>query len=185
LAPPLVAMTGNAEWKPLSNPARSFQYNPGCFIIGPMRIACPTCTAEYDVPEFRLTPGKTVRCARCGGKWVAIRDPEDSPDADETLEQHGPDRPEDAERPLSPVTAMDLLAAATPRPRPPVSLTAAWIMTLVILLSAVAAVTAWREPIVRAWPPSGRILASSDHRAPLPAQGSDSAAAPSSRREKK
>ena len=36
-----------------------------------MRIACPSCDAEYDVPVSRLKPGKMVRCARCGGEWVA------------------------------------------------------------------------------------------------------------------
>jgi predicted Zn finger-like uncharacterized protein len=35
-----------------------------------MRIVCPNCSAEYEVPEARLRAGRAVRCARCGGTWV-------------------------------------------------------------------------------------------------------------------
>ena len=34
-----------------------------------MRIACPTCTAEYEVPLSMIGPGKSVRCARCRTVW--------------------------------------------------------------------------------------------------------------------
>jgi predicted Zn finger-like uncharacterized protein len=151
-----------------------------------MRIACPSCAAEYEVPTSRLTPRKLVRCARCGGEWVAIRDASElSPDANDTLAEHDPDRTREAEGALPPMTAMDRLAASAPPPSRPARLTAAWIMTFVILAVAVAAVIAWREPIVRAWPPSGRILGSSHSVTPVPDQRPDSAAPPSSRPEKK
>jgi predicted Zn finger-like uncharacterized protein len=35
-----------------------------------MRIVCPGCEAAYEVPEAMLSPGRTVRCARCGRDWV-------------------------------------------------------------------------------------------------------------------
>ncbi|MFC7735476.1 zinc-ribbon domain-containing protein [Roseomonas sp. GCM10028921] len=38
-----------------------------------MRVACPECAAEYDLPPAlatRLGEGRTVRCARCGTTWV-------------------------------------------------------------------------------------------------------------------
>ena len=37
-----------------------------------MRIACPECSAAYDVPAERVPPGKGVRCARCGGVWTPV-----------------------------------------------------------------------------------------------------------------
>ncbi|WP_428493727.1 hypothetical protein [Rhodopila sp.] len=38
----------------------------------------------------------------------------------------------------------------------------AWAMTFVVLALAVAAAVVWRNAVVRAWPPSGRILATTD-----------------------
>jgi predicted Zn finger-like uncharacterized protein len=38
-----------------------------------MRVACPECSAEYDLPPAlaaRLAEGRTVRCARCGTAWA-------------------------------------------------------------------------------------------------------------------
>jgi predicted Zn finger-like uncharacterized protein len=35
-----------------------------------MRIACPACAANYDLPDGLLVPGRLVRCARCANKWV-------------------------------------------------------------------------------------------------------------------
>ena len=37
-----------------------------------MRIVCPGCEAAYEVPEAMLSPGRTVRCARCGRDWVPL-----------------------------------------------------------------------------------------------------------------
>jgi predicted Zn finger-like uncharacterized protein len=37
-----------------------------------MRVACPNCAAEYDVPESLLAAGpKLLRCARCGHRFQA------------------------------------------------------------------------------------------------------------------
>ncbi len=38
----------------------------------PMRIVCPSCSATYDVPETRLAPGLSVRCARCSADWAPL-----------------------------------------------------------------------------------------------------------------
>ncbi|SHJ02181.1 MJ0042 family finger-like domain-containing protein [Roseomonas rosea] len=38
-----------------------------------MRVACPECAAEYDLPPAlaaRLAEGRSVRCARCGTSWA-------------------------------------------------------------------------------------------------------------------
>ena len=37
-----------------------------------MRIVCPGCEAAYEVPEAMLSPGRTVRCARCGRGWIPL-----------------------------------------------------------------------------------------------------------------
>ncbi|MFH5923475.1 zinc-ribbon domain-containing protein [Roseomonas xinghualingensis] len=50
-----------------------------------MRVACPECTAEYDLPDTlaaRLGEGRTVRCARCGTTWApAAGQPAETPAA--------------------------------------------------------------------------------------------------------
>jgi predicted Zn finger-like uncharacterized protein len=36
-----------------------------------MRIVCPGCKTQYDVPEAMLAGGtRTVRCARCASEWT-------------------------------------------------------------------------------------------------------------------
>ena len=134
-----------------------------------MRIACPTCAAEYEVPASRLTPGKTVRCVRCGGQWSAFEEVHEQPlvfDADAQAEYERDHRGEFTER-LPPMTAMDRLAAAGPPPPRPPRLTGAWILTFAVLIIAVLATIIWRDPLVRAWPPSSRILGSADHASPV------------------
>ena len=95
-----------------------------------------------------------VRCVRCGGEWVAqeVYVPEvGAPEADAreagTL---GPGPPpvsadafaaQAAEWHAPPaMTAMDRLAATAPLPRRSVGLTAAWILTLFVLVAGIACV---------------------------------------------
>ena len=35
-----------------------------------MKIVCPSCAAQYEVPELVLTSRRKMRCARCGTQWV-------------------------------------------------------------------------------------------------------------------
>jgi predicted Zn finger-like uncharacterized protein len=35
-----------------------------------MKIVCPSCQAQYAVPEIVLTARRKMRCARCGTEWV-------------------------------------------------------------------------------------------------------------------
>ncbi len=60
---------------------------------------------------------------------------------------------------------MDRLAATPVRPAARTGLIAAWVLTFVVLASAVAATVGWRDEVVRAWPPSGRILTTTGHSA--------------------
>lgn len=41
-----------------------------------MRIVCPSCEAEYDVPDTLLANGpRKVRCARCAREWEPFAPP--------------------------------------------------------------------------------------------------------------
>lgn len=127
-----------------------------------MRIVCPSCAAEYEVPESRLLAGKMVRCAKCGSEWVPVRETEADPVSSEAVPpplEHDPGPP--AEATLPSVTAMDRLAAAPPLRRRNRGLIAAWLATGIVLAAAVAAAFSWRTEIVRLWPPGGRILSAS------------------------
>lgn len=135
-----------------------------------MLIACPSCAAAYQVPALRLKPGKLVRCARCGHDWLP--DPEDAVPPQASVEQPLPHDEPEAEpvTPMPELTAMDRLAAM-PRLRPAhTGLIAAWVLTFVILTAAVAAAIGWRATIVRVWPPSSRIFATSTQTMPAAAQ---------------
>jgi len=157
-----------------------------------MRIACPSCDTTYQVPDSRLTPGKMVRCARCDNKWLPVREAEDAvaapesavakPDAqamaappDVAPEASSASAASDAASATAPpgptVTAMDrLTASAVPAHRPRGGLIGAWAATFVVLAGAVAATVVWRDAVVRAWPPSGRILATTGPTTAPPAQ---------------
>jgi hypothetical protein len=74
---------------------------------------------------------------------------------------------------------MDRLTAAASRPRPAAALIAAWIMTFIALAAAVGAVIAWREPIIRIWPPSSRILGQVKSITPAPARDTGKTPEPS------
>jgi predicted Zn finger-like uncharacterized protein len=47
-----------------------------------MRVSCPTCQTEYDVPDAALAGRtRTLRCATCGNQWQAGPLPEETPAA--------------------------------------------------------------------------------------------------------
>jgi predicted Zn finger-like uncharacterized protein len=166
---------------PLPSPCRH------CFSGDPrpplpaMRIVCPSCSAEYEVPESRVTVGRTVRCARCGSDWVpvtatpsATADAETPPKAEVPLGVPAPPELE-AFAPLEPAradnnearrslvtvsrSAMARLAAHPALPRSSTALRLAWAGTIVLLLVLLAGAFAWRSQIVAAWPPSARAYA--------------------------
>jgi predicted Zn finger-like uncharacterized protein len=137
----------------------------------PMRIVCPSCDATYDVPASRLKPGKMVRCARCGSDWLPEAEPEAATEEAPSEPPAPPPAPEPGEfvEPLPEITAMDRLAASPARPPSRAGLIAAWVLTFVVLAGAAAATFGWRNAVVQAWPPSGRILAAAGRTAPMPA----------------
>jgi predicted Zn finger-like uncharacterized protein len=116
-----------------------------------MRIACPSCDAEYDVPD-RLLAGaaRTLRCSRCR--------------ADFALPQAAPPP---APEPPAVVAPTPTLLTPPMRERAPVAsvpptqaaLLRAWIASLVVVTGAVAGLLVFRAEVMAAWPPAARMFA--------------------------
>ncbi|MBP0495613.1 zinc-ribbon domain-containing protein [Pararoseomonas indoligenes] len=133
-----------------------------------MRVACPECSAEYDLPPAladrlasRPDGARTVRCARCGTAWAPRPEapapappPEDAPappptaSADTTPFPAFPiiERPDDHAPPPPPA----------PLPRRGRAPALAWAASLLLLAGAAAAAWHWRIDVVEAWPPAAR-----------------------------
>jgi hypothetical protein len=113
-----------------------------------------------------------VRCTRCGSEWVPIPDPAAAgtaphQHADTNANSYGG---AEMAAETATLTAMERLAAVPVSRQSQVSLLGAWLLTFVVLSGAIVAMVAWREPIVRAWPPLGRILPTNDHMSPQTAK---------------
>jgi predicted Zn finger-like uncharacterized protein len=141
-----------------------------------MRIACPSCSVAYDVPDSLLKAGRVVRCAGCGGEWTPVEamaaEPEPAPpeppaSAPEpppaaaappvpTIADRAPPATEPAPRPAS---AMDRLVQPPARSSSLVQLRLAWLASVLLLALLAWGAHAWRAQIVTAWPPSARLYA--------------------------
>ena len=147
-----------------------------------MRVSCPNCAAEYEVPSDRLNTRRKVRCARCDSVWAPVQEAETIAQANETVEP--PETPADNEPADQPTiggaTAMDRLAAAS-APRQSIGLRAAWVASVVLLIGSAAATVTWRGRIVQAWPASALVFGAPSVQLgakPLPAPGRQTAEAP-------
>ncbi|MBS0640753.1 MAG: zinc-ribbon domain-containing protein [Acetobacteraceae bacterium] len=135
-----------------------------CFNRPSMRLICPSCAAVYEVPPESLRPGRRTRCARCSAMWIPLReDPAVAPPdvAEPGIPAAAATEPDTAPAPLfQPAqagSAMDRLAAQSPR-RSPVALRTAWAASMLLLIGGAAAAYTWRSQVVRVWPPSARLL---------------------------
>jgi predicted Zn finger-like uncharacterized protein len=151
--------------------------------IRTMRIACPSCKAEYDVPETMLAGRNAVRCARCGEEWrplgidpaealpavIPAESPAMSHAAPATMEPEAEDEhfapADDGAIPLTvpslfvpPRTPRAVLPKAPPRRRGG-GIVGGWIVTIVILVALGYGAYAWRDRMMEAWPPSTRLYA--------------------------
>src|SRR3954468_12857670 len=128
-----------------------------------MRIVCPSCGAEYEVPESRLAPGKPVKCSRCGNTWAPAPAPAVAPEPERArLEERLPLEA----APAIPVPEATPVGAATveraaPDPvaepaRGSAALRVAWVLSFVVLAAAAWAAYDRREDVMRAWPASER-----------------------------
>jgi predicted Zn finger-like uncharacterized protein len=134
-----------------------------------MRIACPACSAVYDVPEKLLSGPKprALRCAQCGHSWTPapsspapVAEPpapaaavEDAEPAESTELRPPPIRtpryPSPIEPPLRP----------PPRGRPGerMLVVLGWLLSFAVLGAGGWAAVVWRAEVVEAWPPAARL----------------------------
>lgn len=125
-----------------------------------MRLECPSCAVAYEVPDSLVPAGRAVRCARCGGEWTPVAAAELEEVAAPEPEQEPPPVPREPEvRQPQPFTAMERLAAHPAVSRPDRLLQAAWALSAVVLVAALAGGYVWRGEIMHAWPPSARMYA--------------------------
>jgi predicted Zn finger-like uncharacterized protein len=139
-----------------------------------MRVACPECAAEYEVPDAALGAARRLRCTACGTSWdwtpQAIPPPTPPPAPEPEPE---PDQPAAAPEPRTEPPPADVApprievareerigAAPPPAPeRGSGGVALAWLASFAILLAAAAALYVWRVPVMAAWPPATRLYA--------------------------
>jgi len=147
-----------------------------------MRIVCPACEAEYDVPESIGGAGRKVRCARCQTVWVAHATMP-APSRPEPRPEPPPAQAAGASPAMRDVPEPAPLFADPPRgrsdwgrggygqPRDEAAAVesrgfrrlapwiAAWVLSLVLLGAAGWAGYRWRDDVIRLWPASERLYA--------------------------
>ena len=142
-----------------------------------MLIVCPSCQAEYNVPDALLgRAARQVRCARCANEWLPdeLRPPVDEAPAPTPAPApppapaHAPPavlREADEATTGEPVTAPSLadefrLPTTTGTghaARSALGPAVGWLASLALLGAAGWAAATWREAVVQAWPASQRL----------------------------
>ncbi len=132
-----------------------------------MRIVCPSCAAAYDVPDERLSAGRSVRCSGCEARWVPLEQELLAEVQTQTPTQVPPAQlPEpvpELVRKLPVLAEAGVVPAAT-RTAPPVVgspslVMAGWVLTVLVLGGAGWAGYARRDAVMHVWPPSERVYA--------------------------
>ncbi|MFA5122252.1 DUF3426 domain-containing protein [Zavarzinia sp.] len=116
-----------------------------------MILTCPSCNTRYLLPPAALTTaGRDVRCARCGHVWFQAP-PADLP---RTLDLTEP-APDDSAGAAEPIAPVRNLPAPTKPPRR--SGPFGWLIFLLLLAGGLGAAGLYRDQIVEAWPPAGKL----------------------------
>lgn len=117
-----------------------------------MILTCPACATRYLVDPHTLgARGRRVRCARCAESWYQA-----PPEPEPAAPAPPPIQPTHATaRPLPPGSNLPALIP----PRRPGPSPLAWAALALLLVAGLAAALAFREGIVRQWPPAGRLYA--------------------------
>lgn len=141
-----------------------------------MRVACPECSAAYDLPPAlaaRLDEGRPLRCARCGHTWkpeapaggtaTNPMPPGAAPLPPASLPGSPPSGTAEPEAPAAPPAKIPAGGPppapepAMPRPVTPARiLAAAWAVSFLLLAGLATAAWNWRIDLVEAWPPAAR-----------------------------
>jgi predicted Zn finger-like uncharacterized protein len=142
-----------------------------------MRIACPGCAAEYEVPDALLAAGpRMLRCARCGQAFEAgLPQPATAPLPE-------PEPPPPIEPPAAEPSRPDAVVEEEDRPPPsrgprvhhPIDpplptreeqaapgrriALAGWIASILVLGGAAAGMAVFHAEIAAAWPPAARLF---------------------------
>lgn len=120
-----------------------------------MRIECPSCGAEYNVPDRLLAgPARTLRCSRCQAEFPLPRIEAAPPPPP-------PPPPEPAPEPPPPAAPEPTSAAAEPEPTPRDDrrLKLAWAASVLAVVTALAVFVLARDSVMAAWPASTRLFA--------------------------
>ena len=123
-----------------------------------MRITCPSCEAEYAVPDDKIA-GRVVKCARCETRWTPVPA---APEAPPPPLAARPEPPAWEPPPAPPVAQWPPPAVPMAAPAPPSRLPAllvAWVASVALLAAALAGAYAGRSGVMHAWPPSARLYA--------------------------
>lgn len=129
-----------------------------------MLIACPQCSAAYDLPPERLPPGREVRCARCVTLWtpvplepVVVEHPiVELPQALTEVSRDMAEEPRPAPV-LSPGPPADVpIVAEAPPGRSGWLLPIAWCLTIAVLAGLAWLAVDRRTQLIQAWPPIER-----------------------------
>ncbi len=148
-----------------------------------MRLTCPQCHTEYDVPDAALAGrARTLRCADCGAKFKApalpevvepvlpeplpleAAAPETEPDAepDASMAQMAfTEVPAEIIEPAAPALAAVRTTPAASKPTPPKPAPApnrALGISILIVVVIIAVVLAEHRQVADAWPPSLRLF---------------------------
>lgn len=137
-----------------------------------MRIACPNCAAEYEVPDVALAAGpRLLRCAKCSHQFTASLPAAPAaapgPGADAPLPKPLPSDSAPAEAPPREPTTAAPKPRATPIVAPGATPASSgtdrvalfgWIATALVLLGGVGAVVTQHAAIAAAWPPAQRLF---------------------------
>ncbi len=118
-----------------------------------MRVLCPACDAQYDVPDRLIGTGRRLRCARCDHDWAVRPPPAVVPEA------------VPAEAPAVAPAPLGVAAEARPAParRPSraavggLGLWLAWLASVGAVLLALAGLWLFRAELSGAWPPIQRL----------------------------
>ena len=140
-----------------------------------MRLSCPSCGAEYELPEtLFLTGPRKVRCVKCAHSWMAgEREPEPpaapaenadaaaSPAGADAAIEPGPRRPLPLRRRAAaeaPPPSPDLALLPPEPPAASRALLAAWVASFAVLIGGGWAGWTWREAVMHAWPASTHLF---------------------------
>jgi predicted Zn finger-like uncharacterized protein len=142
-----------------------------------MIVSCPACATRYVVnPAALRATGRTVRCARCGhtwhqappAGWTPLPPPPPPPPLFEPAPAGAAEPGESAASGLAP----DRYRSQLPALREPASglftVQRLYLALAVFVVLLVAGLVVFREQLVAAWPPAGRLYATIGWPAPKP-----------------